>query len=320
MNHQRFSLPVKTLFLLFVLPILSCSTPESLFFGTVLPDINHPSDSLRIVALGDAGTGGLPGGGNQQLVADDLALRADPAGSSPVDFVLYLGDNFYEEGVSSVFDPLWNTAFADVYDFSRLPLFYAVAGNHDYLGNVLAQVDYSSLHTSWSMPALAYAVTYELSDGTIVHFIGIDTNILVNVGDDGQAHWDWLEQRLSEISGGNIVMFGHHPVYSAGYHGDTPVLVSRLQPLMSTHGVDLYMAGHDHNLEIRQAVDGVHHMVSGSGGKLRTVTAETESLYAASVPGAVIIELDASGVTLIPRESGVSDTGTDGTPVIWAWN
>jgi hypothetical protein len=37
------------------------------------------------------------------------------------------------------------------------------------------------------MPALAYAVTYELSDGTIVHFIGIDTNILVNVGDDGQA-------------------------------------------------------------------------------------------------------------------------------------
>ncbi|MDF1568275.1 MAG: metallophosphoesterase [Spirochaetaceae bacterium] len=234
-----------------------------------------------------------------------------------MDFVLYLGDNFYEEGMSSVFDPLWNTAFTDVYDFSRLPLFYVVAGNHDYLGNVLAQVDYCSLHTSWSMPALAFKVTYELSDGTFIHFIGIDTNILVNSGDDAEAHWYWLEQRLIEISGGNIVMFGHHPVYSAGWHGDTPNLVSRLQPLMSTHGVDLYMAGHDHNLEIRKAVDGVRHVVSGSGGKLRAVTAETESLYAASVPGAVIIELDASGVTLIPRES---DIPIDGTPVTWFWD
>ena len=158
----------------------------------------------------------------QQTVADDLAGRAV---ASPVDFVLYLGDNFYSAGVTSIADPLWGTAFTDVYDFNALPYFYAIAGNHDHRGSALSQVDYSYLNPVWRMPALSYAFSWMLSGGEQINFLGIDTTILVDGGIDTEAHLQWIKRRLEAVSGGRIIVFGHHPVYSAGSHGDTHVLV-----------------------------------------------------------------------------------------------
>jgi tartrate-resistant acid phosphatase type 5 len=58
-------------------------------------------------------------------------------------FVLSTGDNVYENGVTSASDPLWAATFSDIYTHPSLAdvPFYAVAGNHDWRGNVSAQVD-----------------------------------------------------------------------------------------------------------------------------------------------------------------------------------
>ena len=323
MTASRWYLPVLPLFLI---SFLSCTEAIVPYNGVILPDRSTEDPSMRIIALGDAGTGGLPAnpltefpeGGYQQLVADDLASVSDPAGGgTALDFLLYLGDNFYENGVASTSDTLWYSAYRDVYNFDLLPLFYVVAGNHDYRARPLAQVDYSALDPTWEMPSLSYSFSYKLGDGTRIDFLAVDTNILVGRGREAESHWAWLGARLEELSGGNLIVFGHHTVFSAGNHGDTAILVRRLHPLMAAHGVDLYLCGHDHNLEVRDSVDGVNYIISGSGGKLRDITPETTSLYAGSVSGAVILDLDAGGIDVTVRNS---TDGLDAYSTLLAWN
>jgi hypothetical protein len=56
-------------------------------------------------------------------------------GSTPCDFVLLLGDNFYPSGVKSVTDSQWKTAFVTPYEALGLT-FYPTLGNHDYEGQI----------------------------------------------------------------------------------------------------------------------------------------------------------------------------------------
>ncbi|WP_254061425.1 metallophosphoesterase [Granulicella sp. L60] len=60
----------------------------------------------------------------------------------------------------------------------------------------------------------------------------------------------WLETELARPRTTKfLVVMGHHPVYSDGMHGDHPVLVRDWDPLFRKHKVDLYLAGHDHDLQ-----------------------------------------------------------------------
>ena len=51
-------------------------------------------------------------------------------------------------------------------------------------------------------------------------------------------------------------MAGHHPVLSAGIHGNTPYLLSNLRPLMEEYDVTAYISGHDHNLQVSYSFKG----------------------------------------------------------------
>ena len=68
-------------------------------------------------------------------------------------FVLNVGDNFYKAkdasgikqgGVTDVTDPVWRKRFDDVYHGSHLQKipFVSILGNHDYMGNLTAQMLY----------------------------------------------------------------------------------------------------------------------------------------------------------------------------------
>ena len=47
-------------------------------------------------------------------------------------------------------------------------------------------------------------------------------------------------------------MAGHHPVFSAGVHGNTQYLESNLKPLLEENNVSLYLSGHDHNSQVNE--------------------------------------------------------------------
>ncbi len=79
--------------------------------------------AVRFVAIGDAGEGNLA----QYEVGDAVAEVCAARGC---DFALYLGDNFYDSGVSDVDDELFRSRFELPYAKVDFP-FYVVLGNHD---------------------------------------------------------------------------------------------------------------------------------------------------------------------------------------------
>jgi tartrate-resistant acid phosphatase type 5 len=198
-------------------------------------------------------------------------------------FALLLGDNFYPDGVSSTTDAQWQTTFEQVYSSTNLDFpFYAVLGNHDYHENENAQVAYTTAvpASRWEMPARYYTFSKTLSDLTI-DFFALDTNTIKT--EDAQL--EWLEDQLSASTADWKIVFAHHPLYSNGVHGTDPALVDRLLPLFEQYGVDLYLCGHDHDLQVLQAVNGVHFLVDGAGSAHRLTRCLDNTLYAASQLG-----------------------------------
>jgi len=78
----------------------------------------------------------------------------------------------------------------------------------------------------------------------------------------------WFERELKKPrTTPFLAVLAHHPVYSNGPHGDHPVLVREWDPLFRKYKVDLYMAGHDHDLQhLEFEGHPTTHFLSGGGG------------------------------------------------------
>ncbi len=239
----------------------------------------------RFMVFGDMGTG-RPG---QYRVADAMVKRAKSDG---LDFMITVGDNFYEDGVSSVNDPQFKTKFEEVYADSalRVPI-YPSLGNHDHRGNPFAQVEYSKKNSNWRMPALHYTFTRTLGDGTTAQFFAINTDPIKDKKASAAAQIQWLEHELAESKAAWKFVYGHHPLYShvnGIRNGERKAMIAALQGIFTTHKVDVYFAGHDHTLEMVKPVDGVHYIISGGGAgpeRAYGVDWTDESYYAATLGG-----------------------------------
>jgi hypothetical protein len=97
----------------------------------------------------------------------------------------------------------------------------------------------------------------------------------------------WLAHRLRASHALLNIVVGHYPLYSSGPHGlETDIqahLRQLLEPLLTDpgHGVQLYLAGHEHLFEVTPPIrrgqwchpdqGGVMHMISGAAGRLSQV-------------------------------------------------
>lgn len=215
----------------------------------------------RCFVLGDMGTG-LPG---QHEVARRMAARAERVG---LDFLLTVGDNFYPDGVVSPDDPQWATKFEEVYAFPSLAVpVFPTLGNHDHRGDVDAQVSYSSRNPRWHMPARWYMVPRTLADGTRLEFFAIDTEAL-RKGDENsrRSQLEWLDRALETSAARWKVVFGHHPPFTHGHHDGSGTIRRLVVPLLEEHGVDLFLGGHNHHLEVLTPKNGVEYVVAGAAG------------------------------------------------------
>jgi len=237
---------------------------------------------LQFEAVGDAGTGRS----GQREVAESMSEKA---GTDSISFVVVLGDNFYESGVSSVTDPQWQVKFEEMYSQSSLQVpFYAVLGNHDYRSNPQAQVEYSAASSRWRMPERYYTFTRPIDDSTEVQFFCLDTTPLADdegkdtasISEPNRRQIHWLRGQLQGSTARWKIALGHHTLYSGGEHGDDPHLAALLEPLFVAYRVDAYICGHDHHQEMLKPVRGVSYIVSGAGGKHRDVTWRDGTIYA----------------------------------------
>ena len=217
--------------------------PESKHARVPLDKANLPL--VRLAAAGDVGTGGdeeWTTAESMDLVEDDLEFDA----------LLLLGDNVYEDGdpaelQRTVFDP-----FAGVLDGGTQLL--AVLGNHD------TRKGHRDAHaTAIGMPAHWYATTI---DDVLV--ISLDSN---RPNEPDQLAW--LERTLNSSDASWTIATMHHPPYSGGHHGSDIAVRQAFTPLFEQFGVQLVLAGHDHDYQRSEAIEGVTYVVSGAAAKLR---------------------------------------------------
>jgi len=255
-----------------------------------LPDLDFAggAPSLSFFALGDTGWGGVP-------LADNAAAMERSAAQRPVDLVLLLGDNFYRSGADSLADVRWHTEFESAFSGPHLQVpFYAVLGNHDHHGDPDVEIEYTKHSTRWRMPARWYTFVRELPGGGEVQFFALDTQA-VHKGESfaGLRLQSWLEDELKKSKARWKIVFGHHPALSNGVHGGTDELVEDIAPLFEEYGVDLYLSGHDHDLQILKSSAGWLQVVSGTGSSTRDTSYGPGTLFATASVGYAWVGIDA---------------------------
>jgi 3',5'-cyclic AMP phosphodiesterase CpdA len=207
---------------------------------------------IRVLAFGDFGNGSPA----QMQLAETMRTYGL---NHPFDLGITLGDNFYPRGVTSLEDPHWANDWEKPYGPLGLK-FYPTLGNHDYLppDGPAAEVLYSQHSKTWDMPATFYTFT-----AGPVQFFAIDTEELSDTR-VYQKQLAWLDSEIAKSKARWKIVYGHYQVYSAT-RGDEQNLIDRLVPVMRGR-VNLYLCGHDHNLQQLQTENGVHYFVDGGGG------------------------------------------------------
>jgi len=238
-------------------------------------------------------------------------------------FVMALGDNFYELGVFSVEDKQWKENYRDVYNASGMQVpFYAVLGNHDYYGfHPYSQIEYykESIDNRWFMEDYYYSQRIEMGNGTILELVILDTVTLcsnmfvedvkidlnqsfadlhmeqkISYMKRGGKQLLWLQSTLASSTADWLIVTGHYPVFSGGGHGDSSELVKNIEPLLSKYKVDMYLCGHDHTLQHLKYND-VNYFVSGSAGKTGSFNTSPHALYGTGKSGFMIHSLSNGG-------------------------
>ncbi len=256
-----------------------------------------PTGALNFAIIGDWGRQGRP---DQRQVAQQMAIASKKAA---VSFVISVGDNFYERGVTSLTDDHWQKSFETVYDAPSLQVpWYVVLGNHDYAGKTEPQLDYGKTHPRWIIPARYYTQIYPVDAATKLECFYIDTCPFVAEyqnnpefsdipAQNPQRQLEWLDRALAASKADWKLVFGHHPVYSSGLaHGNQPEIIEHILPLLQKYKVQAYIAGHDHDLEHLKVGD-LNLIVSGAGSEHRPVKEPATSPFSRSVSGFTLASL-----------------------------
>lgn len=254
-------------------------------------EINNSTakESLNYLVVGDWGRQGLY---NQSQVAIQMGKIGQELG---IEFVISAGDNFYDEGLTGEDDPAFTNSFTNVYTAPSLQTtWYSVLGNHDYMGDVLSQLGDGLVRRDprWFCRR-AFQLNQTLCSGSdagtcnaSVDMFFFDTTPFIdeywspNVSrkfdwrglapraDQLQSQLEDLAKSLNSSTATWKIVVGHHTIRSIGHHGDLLELVQQLLPILEEYEVDLYINGHDHNLQhIKRADSSVHLFTSGGGSK-----------------------------------------------------
>jgi hypothetical protein len=252
--------------------------------GAALPAVLPADRPVRILAFGDFGDGGR----DQSEVARTMELYGR---QHRFDLGLTLGDNFYPSGLASPRAGRWDRDWEAMYDPLGIRI-YATLGNHDYQRRKSpgAEIERSRLSSSWCLPRRYYTFT-----AGPVQLFALDTNPIARDETTARTQLAWLRSALRASRATWKVVYGHHPIYTGGEHGkDQGYLAGmreRLLPILKAERVDVYLTGHDHDLEALKPEGGVTFFVSGGGGKdKRPLKTDRCRLWGRSAYGFTVLE------------------------------
>ena len=283
-------------------------------------DLKQKIDGIAFLAIGDFGRHGAF---TQKEVARDMGTVAEIL---DLNFTISVGDNFYPTGVQSTQDYQWISSFESIYTHHLLhePWFVAL-GNHDYEGNVQAQIDYSNVSRRWEMPNRYFERLIEIDNDQYLQLLVIDTNPMVSkylkepekylgINDQStQEQLKWIEDKLSTTNPKIVwrIVVGHHPLYSGGKRKtakETQEIQHLLEPVFEKHKVDAYICGHEHDLQIiKRNNKPFTQFLSGAGSELRESGRTEGTLFADAVPGFMAFTLTNKVLTAYVIQSQKND-------------
>ncbi|HEX7024905.1 MAG TPA: metallophosphoesterase, partial [Gemmatimonadales bacterium] len=217
-------------------------------------------DIASCTSLGDEATAALV----------DSVLKADSAAHVD-DAVFALGDTAYPDGTERdfalCFTPSWGDSAKRIIRKIR-----PTPGNHEHtMEGASPYYDYFGKNAG--SPKKGY---YSYSVGEW-HVIVLNSEIVVNrqfTDAERKDQDDWLRDDLKNNAKKCTVAYWHNPRWSSGWHGSDARLEVFWRPLYEA-GVELALAGHDHNYErffpigvagVRDTTKGIVQMVVGTGG------------------------------------------------------
>lgn len=283
------------------------TTPRFLIILSALVLAAPSLAAVRFVALGDAGEGNF----EQYQVGAAMQRICAQKGC---DFAIYLGDNFYDTGVSSVTDRQFQSKFEQPYAGLDFP-FYVALGNHDYGSSALEfwrswhQILYTYEHpaSKWQLPWFYHQ---HQIDNVAIFILNTQSILVGRTFDEQKA---WLDRQLAASNAQWKIVAGHHPYLSNGEHGNAgnyegcpfcPIVNGRKMQKFVEQAVcgkaDYYFSGHDHNLQWLEPRCGTGFIVAGAGSKTTALQYRDGNpmfFDYDSTPGFMWIEIDGDQLT-----------------------
>ncbi|KAG2387396.1 hypothetical protein C9374_001728 [Naegleria lovaniensis] len=244
------------------------------------PKYTSSNDFLHFLVVGDQGRADS----SQKKVAASMGKFCQSV--KKCHFVVGVGDNIYQFGVSHVEDSQFKTKFEDIYQVDGLEdlKWYMLLGNHDYRGNVQAQIDYTQKSHRWILPSHYYTLVKNSTlNGFNVSMVMLDTSPFVSFWTDPLMNSDYWNSQTShkqdqlnmmekvllenrERNNSWTLIFGHHHVYSGGLGGNSKDMMTSVLPLLEKYQPPLYICGHVHLLNwLQNPQHKTNYIISGAG-------------------------------------------------------
>ena len=268
--------------------------------NSISTSTHYTPHDINILSVGDWGSAALGGYHLRNAESTAYAMKIYASEYNPK-LVLNTGDNFYYCGIHNTSDPQVNSDYVELFGNIGLP-WYNALGNHDYGFNPDAQLELNQTIPQWIMDARYYhrRIAFNSSDSEsdinstsiALNIIALDTNPCVNDyrGDD-RAKWDpcniqyplcspvagecMFHQNIinqsckTQLDWFNATLSNIPPtewVFVIGHHKADEIDAEDFQSLLGSNRVNLYLNGHNHNLE-HYSIDGdAKYMTTGAGG------------------------------------------------------
>lgn len=230
--------------------------------------------------------------------------------------VLCGGDNLYVK-LKDVKDPMWDQVFETMYDKQVLNFpFYVVAGNHDYQDFKLPiELQYSveNPKSRWKYPSQYYRLDVPGEPAApLVTVLMLDSNRDDLKDWNGEIEWLRNELAKPQAAGTWRIAVAHHPMFSNGMHGDNGVLQRAWGSLFKQYGLDMYICGHDHDVQHLEVPGWPMSflLVGGGGASLRPMVVDRRGPFSKSMNGFAHLQFTPQRmiVRLIDQEGNVVHT------------
>ena len=245
----------------------------------------YPVEATRMTffVIGDWGSGDS----NQDRVAKAMEkeFKSLQSTDNPVRFILTTGDNLYGNEVFGILgggtgdkDSHWDTKFFQPYrEMLRSIPFYPSLGNHDgdeseHYEDIVVYLD------NFFFPDNKPARYYRFGFADLADFFALDTSTNRSpIGGPGYGpeskQFGWFRDEVGRSRQPWKIAYFHHAVYTAGpRHAPRYPVFEHFIHLFEKYNVPVAFSGHEHNFQVSDPnqTGGVHYIVSGAGGELRS--------------------------------------------------